>query len=240
MSVCPLYQGSEELALLCPGCGLCAFWYRWYSPLSLTLPEVKLKSWPQRGRGSSQPSGHCPSVTFCKLMGLFLVFIWTGGRWFLLLGVVVQDVLPGQIRPSLCRDVLLDMHMARPTQTRSILQMDTNYFFPTAIGYCGYFEFSRSATPQYIKGSLTFVLFRTLSRVFARLEKSGPWDSPGKNTGVVWHALLQGIFPTQGWNLRLLRLLLWQVGSLPLALPRKPKVLHAMGQLNPHATARGI
>ena len=30
-----------------------------------------------------------------------------------------------------------------------------------------------------------------------------PWDSPGKNTGVSCHALLQGIFPTQGSNLRL-------------------------------------
>ena len=27
-----------------------------------------------------------------------------------------------------------------------------------------------------------------------------PWDSPGKNTGVVCHALLQGIFPTQRSN----------------------------------------
>ena len=27
-----------------------------------------------------------------------------------------------------------------------------------------------------------------------------PWDSPGKNTGVGCHALLQGIFPTQGPN----------------------------------------
>ena len=27
-----------------------------------------------------------------------------------------------------------------------------------------------------------------------------PWDSPGKNTGVGYHALLQGIFPTQGLN----------------------------------------
>ena len=27
-----------------------------------------------------------------------------------------------------------------------------------------------------------------------------PWDSPWKNTGVGCHALLQGIFPTQGWN----------------------------------------
>ena len=29
-----------------------------------------------------------------------------------------------------------------------------------------------------------------------------PRDSPGKNTGVGCHALLQGIFPTQGSNLR--------------------------------------
>ena len=27
-----------------------------------------------------------------------------------------------------------------------------------------------------------------------------PWDSPGQNTGVGCHALLQGIFPTQGSN----------------------------------------
>ena len=32
-------------------------------------------------------------------------------------------------------------------------------------------------------------------------------DSPGKNTGVGCHALLQGIFPTQGLKLHLLRLL---------------------------------
>ena len=31
-----------------------------------------------------------------------------------------------------------------------------------------------------------------------------PWNSPGKNTGVRCHALLMGIFPTQGWNLGLL------------------------------------
>ena len=27
-----------------------------------------------------------------------------------------------------------------------------------------------------------------------------PWDSPGKNTGLGCHALLQGVFPTQGLN----------------------------------------
>ena len=40
-------------------------------------------------------------------------------------------------------------------------------------------------------------------------------DSPGKNAGLSCHALLQGIFPTQGSNPCLLSLLNWQVGSLP-------------------------
>ena len=35
-----------------------------------------------------------------------------------------------------------------------------------------------------------------------------PWDFPSKNTGVGRHALLQGIFPTQGSTLPLLH---WQV-----------------------------
>ena len=43
--------------------------------------------------------------------------------------------------------------------------------------------------------------------------------SPGKNTGVGCHALLQGIFPTQGVNSSLLCFLHWQAGSLPLAPP---------------------
>ena len=42
-----------------------------------------------------------------------------------------------------------------------------------------------------------------------------PWDSPDKNTGVGCHALLQGIFPTQGSNPHL-HLLHWQVSSLSL------------------------
>ena len=41
-----------------------------------------------------------------------------------------------------------------------------------------------------------------------------PWNSPGKNTGVGCHALLQGIFLIQGSNPDLLHLLHWQVKSL--------------------------
>ena len=50
-----------------------------------------------------------------------------------------------------------------------------------------------------------------------------PWDSPDKNTGVGCHALLQGIFLTQGSNPYLLHLPHWQAGSLPLAPPEKPR-----------------
>ena len=67
----------------------------------------------------------------------------------------------------------------------------------------------------------------SLSAVFDSLRPGGlqparllyPWDSPGKNTGVGCHALLQGISPTQGSNPGLLH---WQVGSLLLVPPVKP------------------
>ena len=44
-----------------------------------------------------------------------------------------------------------------------------------------------------------------------------PWDSPGRNTGVGCHCLLQVIFPTQGSNPHFLPLLHWKVNSLPLS-----------------------
>ena len=45
-----------------------------------------------------------------------------------------------------------------------------------------------------------------------------PWDFPGKDTGVGCHALLQGIFPTQGLSLCLLQ---QQADSIPLMPPGK-------------------
>ena len=59
------------------------------------------------------------------------------------------------------------------------------------------------------------------------LRPSGPtrlfcsWNFPGKNAGVCYHSLLQGVFPTQGSNPQLLCLLHWQVGSLLLVTPGK-------------------
>ena len=47
-------------------------------------------------------------------------------------------------------------------------------------------------------------------------------DSPGKNTGVGCHALLQGIFTNQGSNPHLSCPLHWQLNCLPQAPPGKP------------------
>ena len=53
-------------------------------------------------------------------------------------------------------------------------------------------------------------------------------DSSGKNTGVGFHALLQGVFPTEGSNPHLVCLLHWQGHSLPLMPPGKPIRSHAI------------
>ena len=65
--------------------------------------------------------------------------------------------------------------------------------------------------------SLQLCLFAILWTVALQAPLS--WDSPGKNTGVGCHLLLQGIFPTQGSSSSLFCLLHWQVGSLPLVPP---------------------
>ena len=65
----------------------------------------------------------------------------------------------------------------------------------------------RKITSNQVQWSGKYVCRVTQSRLtlcdpmdcsLARLLR--PWDSPGKNTGVGCHALLQGIFPTQGSN----------------------------------------
>ena len=52
------------------------------------------------------------------------------------------------------------------------------------------------------------------------------WDFLGKNTGMGCHFLLQGIFPTQGLNPRLLHLLHWQADSLPLSQLGRPHKIY--------------
>ena len=59
----------------------------------------------------------------------------------------------------------------------------------------------------------------TLTRISHGMGNTCPRDSPGKNSRMGCHSLLQRVFLTQGVNLHLLSLLHWHLGSLPLALP---------------------
>ena len=68
----------------------------------------------------------------------------------------------------------------------------------------------------------------------------GPWDFSGKNTGVGCHALLQGIFLTQGLKPGLLHFLHWQASSLPLAPPGKPYLALAQVLYNISGTSLAI
>ena len=80
--------------------------------------------------------------------------------------------------------------------------------------------------------SLAFVCLHSHSAVSDSLQPHGlyptrllcPWDSPGKNTGVGCHFLLQGSFPTLGLKLHLLWLLHWQVKFLPLSHLESPLI----------------
>ena len=71
-----------------------------------------------------------------------------------------------------------------------------------------------------------------------------PWTSPGKNTEAGCQALLQWIFPIQGWNLHFLGLLHWQAGSLLLEPPRIRQLVTDYSQkrgwrgLGPHRSSR--
>ena len=83
-------------------------------------------------------------------------------------------------------------------------------------------RFSTYSLPQHMSFPWSYLVIINLSKPtcgvlshFSHVRFCATlWtDHPGKNTGVGCHALLQGIFPTQGSNLRLLHLLHWQVGS---------------------------
>ena len=64
------------------------------------------------------------------------------------------------------------------------------------------------------------VVFLVTQSCLTQLGSSVHGDSSGKNTGLGCHALLQGIFPTEGLNLRSLSL---QVESLLSEPPGKSK-----------------
>ena len=84
-----------------------------------------------------------------------------------------------------------------------------------------------------------FVTLWTVAHLWTKDRLFCPWDSLGKNIGAGCHFLFQGIFPTQGLNSCLLRLLHWRVGSLPLApLGKTPVLFYFFSQIAPVLTIR--
>ena len=67
----------------------------------------------------------------------------------------------------------------------------------------------------------TSVMSNSLGPNGPKLTRLCPWGSPGKNTGVSCHALLQSIFLTQGQTHVSEVYLHWREGSLPLVPPGK-------------------
>ena len=79
-------------------------------------------------------------------------------------------------------------------------------------------------SPENLKLLLHAKLLQSCPTLCNPMDCSPPGSSvhvifPGKNTGVHFYDLLQGIFLTQELNPHILCLLHWQVGSLPLAPP---------------------
>ena len=121
-----------------------------------------------------------------------------------------------------------------PLQDRLFLPLEKTTPFPRLFHTCTLSLLKHPLTSPFwwvCAQSLSPVqFFATLWAVADRLLC--PWDSPGKNTGMDSHSLLQGIFPTQGSNPRLLHLLHWQVETLPIAPPGMPILVGGMPQIS--------
>ena len=84
-----------------------------------------------------------------------------------------------------------------------------------------YKPMQKSSKERKRNWSLSVVSDSLLSHGLRPTRLLCPWNSPGKNTGVGSHSLLQGIFPTHKSNLHLLH---WQADPLPLEPPGKPSL----------------
>ena len=115
----------------------------------------------------------------------------------------------------------------RPSLATSL----TIQIFPSTYINAGLFILS--STPPNNDHHLTHMCALSHSAVSSSLRPPGlqpatllcPWNYPGKNTGVGCHSLLQGISPTQGWNLCLLH---WQADCPPLCHLGSPSNIYTL------------
>ena len=106
--------------------------------------------------------------------------------------------------------------VARPSDSKKVIRKLPLFFFLSLVFF--FFFFFACVLARSFQSCLTLGDPMDCSTP----GSSVPGDSPGKNTEVGCHALLQGIFPTQGSNSRLIMSSALQVDSLPLVPPGKP------------------
>ena len=92
------------------------------------------------------------------------------------------------------------------------LELETlGHHFFTECQVFPYIDYERDSQ-IWVCAEITYVLVLVAQSCVTLCNPNGlqpdrllcPWNFPGKNTGVVWHSLLSGIFPTQGSNRGLL------------------------------------
>ena len=112
----------------------------------------------------------------------------------------------------------------------------SSLFWGSDITLLGFMKFAKAVvrtSENTVFGNIAFFMNRlccaqSLSRVWlfvtpwmVACRLLCPWASPGNNTGVGCHALLQGIFPTQGLNPGLPMLQADSLASDPTGMPVK-------------------
>ena len=122
------------------------------------------------------------------------------------------------------------MHWRRKWQPTPVFLPGESHGRRSLVGYSSWggkesdtTELLHFTSLHFMLGFGAFGLLRPLHECMLQLPARFlcPWASPGKNTGVSCHDLLQGVFPTQGSNLYLLCLLHW-ADSLPTEPPGRP------------------
>ena len=112
-------------------------------------------------------------------------------KWHLLLGRKVMTNLDSIFKS---RDITL------PTKVHLVKAM----VFPMVMYGCESWTVKKAVRWGKVRWSRSVVSDSLWPHGLQPTRLLRPWDSPGKNTGVGCHFLLQGIFSTQGLNLGLL------------------------------------
>ena len=161
-----------------------------------------------------QPSGYNIGNTVCGPSGLTAIILQSGWAW-----VSLWSLTPGHPGLSVSKEFCLPIFWSR---CRAILKFHAEICENTWLNWT---VGSDCLLPEYWDSDMFWCIFSSQVNSFSFyfffffffffffLPKSYPviisrfpcpWNSPGKNTGVCSHSLLQGIFPTQGSNLDLL------------------------------------